>query len=80
MQSAIQKWGNSLAIRIPRAFAVDLGLEQDSEVDLYIDDGALVLRPKPNCPYQLDEFLAQVTEENRHEEQDLGAPFGTEVW
>ncbi len=80
MQSAIQKWGNSLAVRIPRAFAAELGLEQGGEIDLAVEDGALVLRPKRGPTYQLDDLLAQVTEENQHEEQDFGPALGQEVW
>jgi antitoxin MazE len=41
----VQKWGNSLAIRIPRAFAEQLGVQQDSEVDLSLDRDRLIMKP-----------------------------------
>ena len=71
-------WGNSLAVRIPKPFAAEAGLEQQSEVDVAVVDGALVITPS-SAP-ALDELLAQVTDENLHGEIDFGSPVGHEVW
>ena len=45
MKTQVQKWGNSLAVRIPKAFANDLGLAQDSSIELALEDGCLILKP-----------------------------------
>ena len=78
MRTRIQRWGNSLAVRIPKPFAAEAGLEQQSEVDVAVVDGALVITPS-TAP-ALDELLARVTDENLHGEIDFGSPLGREVW
>ena len=80
MKTQIQKWGNSLAVRIPKAFAADLGLAQDSSVELALEDGNLVVRPLPPPRYQLSELLDRVTENNLHTEEDYGRAVGNEEW
>ena len=77
MKTQVQKWGNSLAVRIPKAFAANLGLAQDSSVELALEDGNLVVRPSPSPKYQLSELLDRVTENNMHTEEDYGARLGT---
>ncbi len=78
MKTHVQKWGNSLAVRIPKAFAVDLDIDQDASVDLAVEDGALILRPLPTTEYRLSDLLADVTEENLHPVVEWGAPVGRE--
>ena len=79
MQARIQKWGNSLAIRIPKPFALEVGLEQNSLVVVSVSEGKLVLEPvKPS--YSLEELLAQVTPDNLHQEIEMGLPVGNEAW
>ena len=79
MQARIQKWGNSLAIRIPKPFALEVGLEQNSLVVVSVSEGKLVLEPvKPS--YSLEELLAQVTPDNLHQEIETGLPVGNETW
>jgi antitoxin MazE len=80
MKTQIQKWGNSLAVRIPKAFAANLGLAQDSSVELALEDGNLVVRPSPALRYQLSELLDRVTEDNLHNEEDYGRAVGNEEW
>ena len=79
MRTNIQKWGNSLAVRIPKAFASDLGIDQNAPVELSLEDGALVLRPALESPYKLESLLAQVTDENIHSLIDWGGPVGKEA-
>jgi antitoxin MazE len=79
MQTQIGKWGNSLAVRLPGAFAKDLGLKEGMELDISLANGGLLLRPLPN-EYTLDELVAGITPENLHEETDWGGPVGREVW
>ncbi len=79
LQTQIQKWGNSLAIRIPKPFAIEVGLAQNSTVTVSVIDGKLVLEPvKPT--YTLVELLAQITPENLHQEVETGAAVGNEAW
>ena len=80
MRSEIQKWGNSLAIRIPKAFAKELGVDHKSGVDITVADGQLVVSPLGAPPYNLEQLLQGVTEENLHSEVDTGSVAGGEAW
>jgi antitoxin MazE len=78
MKGTVQRWGNSLAIRIPRAYARDLAVEEGSEVELRVDGPSLVVTP--SATPSLDALLAAITEENLHAEIDTGAGVGREAW
>ena len=80
MRTRVQKWGNSLAIRIPKSFAVEMDMEQDSPVDVSLADGKLVVAPVQKPKPTLKQLLEQVTEENMHTEVDTGEAVGKEVW
>lgn len=73
----IQKWGNSLGIRIPQAIAKQIGLTEGTKVDLEVVLDSLVIRRKQQA---LEEMLAQVTPENLHREVETGTPEGKEAW
>lgn len=80
MQTKIQKWGNSLGLRIPKSFAEQAGVEAGSEVDLSVEDGDLVVRPRRSPRYELSDLLRAVTANNVHEEVETGEPVGREAW
>jgi antitoxin MazE len=80
MQTKIQKWGNSLAIRIPKSFALDINLKQDELVDLSVDENKIVITPMGGEKYSLEELLKGVSENNLHGEIDTGSPIGKEIW
>jgi antitoxin MazE len=80
MRARVQRWGNSLALRIPKAFATETRLEPGSEVELTLDEGRLVVTPVGESSYRLEDLLAQVTMDNRHDEIGTGTPFGAEAW
>ena len=80
MKTKVQKWGNSLALRIPKSFAAETSLEPDTEVDLSLVQGKLVVTPIVESDYSLEALLEGVTEENIHAEVDTGASVGNEVW
>ncbi len=80
MQATVQKWGNSLTLRIPKSFAQELGLEHDTPVELRVQDGRIVISPIRDPVYDLDELLSQITADNQHDEIDWGPPVGNEVW
>jgi antitoxin MazE len=80
MTTRVQKWGNSLAIRIPKACADEIKLKCNSEVDVTVRDGVLTVSPVARQKYTLEELLAGITEENRHTEIDTGPSVGNETW
>ncbi|HEV2125938.1 MAG TPA: AbrB/MazE/SpoVT family DNA-binding domain-containing protein [Chloroflexota bacterium] len=80
MRARVQRWGNSLALRIPKAFATETALESGSEVELTLHEGRLVVTPVASQPYTLEDLLAQVTPENLHTEVDTGSSIGDEAW
>jgi len=80
MQTKIKKWGNSLALRIPKSFALNANLKQDELVDISIDKERIIITPISEKEYSLDELLAGVTEDNLHGEFDSGDPVGKEIW
>jgi len=80
MLTKVQKWGNSLGVRIPRSFAAEAEVEAGSTVDISVRNGDLVVRPVRRRRYALSPMLEQVTDENLHEEVITGAPVGREVW
>lgn len=80
MKSRVQKWGNSLAVRIPKSFAVEAGLQVDSAVELSLIEGALVVQPLRPQPLTLVELLRGITDENLPGEWDTGPAVGKEVW
>jgi antitoxin MazE len=79
MKTNIKKWGNSFAIRIPKLIIEDAHLKTDSEVDIYIAEGKIVLSPTPAKNITLDSLIEQISEENIHHEIDTGPTIGKEV-
>jgi antitoxin MazE len=80
MKTRVQKWGNSLALRIPKSFAAEAGLRANGDVELSLVEGALVVRPATPKPLALDELLRGVTDDNLPTEWDTGPGVGKEVW
>ena len=79
MKTKVQRWGNSLALRIPKPFAIEAGLDDGESVNISLEDGKIIIE-KPTSSYSLEELLDGVTSENIHAEIDLGNPMGNEVW
>ncbi len=79
MKTIIQKWGNSLAIRIPKSFAAEVKIESETEVDLRVKNGQLIISPIKKEKYNLQTFLSEITDSNIHEEIDFGNPQGKEL-
>jgi antitoxin MazE len=80
MLAKVQKWGNSLALRIPKAFARDAQLENDSLVEITFVEGRIIVTPVKAPTWTLDELLAGITKKNIHHEVDTGSAVGKEVW
>jgi antitoxin MazE len=80
MQTKIQKWGNSLGLRIPRTFAAEAQVGEGSTVDLSVEGGRLLVRPLRAWRYTLSELLKKVTRRNLQSGVATGAPAGRETW
>lgn len=80
MAATIAKWGNSLAIRIPHNLAKEIQIAEGSEVELAVVDGSLVIKPKKQKRYSLEELVEAIAAENLHTEVDSGVAVGNEVW
>lgn len=75
----LAKWGNSLAVRIPAAYAKEIGAAENSRAELTIEHGKLVLTPVANTPrFDLDDLVSRITDENRHDEVSTGLALGNE--
>ena len=80
MQTRIQKWGNSLGLRIPRSFAAEAQVEEGATVDLSVKDGRLLIRPLRVRKYSLNVLLRKVSRRNLHGEIATGSTVGREAW
>jgi len=80
VQTKIQKWGNSLGLRIPRALAAEAQVEEGQAIDLTVENGCLQIRPLRLRRYVLGELLKGVTPDNIHGEISNGRPVGREIF
>jgi len=80
MRIKIQKWGNSLALRIPKAFAFQSKIRQDEYVNLTLKDNKIIVEPENEKEYTLKELIAGINKSNLHSEIDLGKKAGNEYW
>ena len=80
MKVQIQKWGNSLALRIPRSFAVESQVTQGSVVEVSLTQGQIVVTPIREEEFTLDDLLSRVTKSNIHDEINVEGPIGKEAW
>ena len=80
MRVQVQKWGNSLALRIPKPFAQDAGVQEGTVVRLSVRKGHLIAAPVRARKFRLKDLLAGVTKANLHREADWGRPSGQEAW
>jgi len=80
MQTKIQKWGNSLGLRIPRSFASEAQVEEGTTVDLSVQNGRLLIRPLRVRRFALNGLLRRVNGKNLHGEVSTGRSVGREAW
>lgn len=80
MRLRVQKWGNSLALRIPKPFAEEVRIKPGSVVDLCLSDGRLVISPAGGTRITLAQLLAKITRKNLYREVEFGPAVGREVW
>lgn len=75
----VARWGNSLAVRLPKTVAEQAQLREGVAIDITVMDGCVTIQRRPPA-YSLDELVEKVTSDNRHDETDWGEPQGAEVW
>ena len=79
MKATIQKWGNSLAIRIPKNITNDIKVEEGSTINITVESGRIILSPARK-EYSLTDLLKNITDENIHSEVTTGDHTGGEIW
>ena len=79
MKTAVQQWGNSLALRIPKAFAEQARVKKGTAVSLTLEKGRMVVAPLRAGEMSLKKLLAKVTPENIHPETEWGPSVGKEI-
>ncbi len=80
MKTTVQKWGNSYAVRIPKSFIKEVGLEYRTDIELSMEDGKLIITPVKEEVVTLEELLAGITSKNLHTAIETGDSVGNEAW
>ena len=80
MFTKVQKWGNSLAVRLPKSIAKESLLKEGSEVNLGIQGRDVVISLSKKPRYTLKELMKDFDKKKQHKEFDWGKPMGSEVW
>jgi antitoxin MazE len=80
MHVRVQKWGNSLALRIPKPLAKDAEVTEGTVLNLAVSEGKVVATPVHPKKLSLSDLLAKVNKKNLHAEVDFGRPVGREIW
>ena len=78
MQTTIQKWGNSLAVRIPISYVKETGINNGSSIEISVKNGIITIKPVKK--YVLSELLKRMNKSNIHKEVQTGKPRGKEIW
>jgi len=80
MKAVLQKWGNSLALRIPKTFADEINVHEGHPVEVCVAKGQIVVAPITKRDYRLEELVAGITRKNLHGEVSAGDAQGREIW
>jgi antitoxin MazE len=80
METRIQKWGNSLAVRLSKHVVRESNIKEGTYVAVDVDEGKIILEVKGTKRYSLQKLLAKVKRANIHREYESGAPVGKEIW
>ncbi len=80
MIAVVNKWGNSLGLRIPKAVVEESHISEGSELDVSVNDGIITLKPKKRKKYELEQLLEGINESNLHGEILTGDSVGKEIW
>ncbi|KKU68125.1 MAG: SpoVT/AbrB domain protein [Parcubacteria group bacterium GW2011_GWA2_47_16] len=80
MTTKVQKWGNSLAVRLPKEAAESIGLRQGSVVSIVSVNDLISIKPVSKPKEKLAQMVRKITKKNRHALIDWGTPVGKEIW
>jgi antitoxin MazE len=80
MRVVVKKWGNSASVRIPASVMTAAALSLDQAVDVREEAGRIIIEPIRDQAFDIDDLVAGITDHNRHEAIDFGAPEGREAW
>jgi antitoxin MazE len=79
MKAVIRKWGNSPALRLPKAALDEAAFCVEQKVNLTVTPGRIVIEPSDAVEYDLDELVEGITSKNSHGEAGFGKPVGKEA-
>lgn len=79
MTTKIQKWGNSLALRIPKSYANSIEINAGTDVNIKIEDNKLIIFKEKKQKYSLKKLLSGINNNNIHKEHNFGNPTGKEL-
>ena len=74
----VKKWGNSLAVRLPKDISKALSVQNNSFLELELVGDGLLLKPKKSS--ELDKLISQINPQNLHAEIKTGKSVGNEIW
>lgn len=80
MKTLVQRWGNSLAVRIPKTFAEEISVREGDEIEMRITRGRLVVIPRPAPEYNASDLIKGIHQSNLHKEVSVGDRRGQEAW
>ena len=80
MKTLVQRWGNSLALRIPKTFAEEISVREGDEVEMKVAKSRLIIARRPRRDYHLADLVADIRPGNLHQEMVVPGPEGKEVW
>lgn len=80
METKIQKWGNSLGIRLPKSVTQGHELAAGSVVRVTTKDKKIILERVEKPSATIDELVASITKDNLHQEINWGKARGNEIW
>ncbi|MBW4555653.1 MAG: AbrB/MazE/SpoVT family DNA-binding domain-containing protein [Trichormus sp. ATA11-4-KO1] len=80
MTGVVAKWGNSLAIRIPKLVAEQTHITEGTDVNISVEGNTIIVTPQTRKKYTLDELLEGMTPDNFHPEFETGNAVGSEDW
>ena len=80
MKMKVKKWGNSLALRIPKTFADQTRIKEDGLVNLTLENNKVVITPLKEKKFNLKDLVGKIEKKNLHNEIDFGNSEGNEIW
>lgn len=80
MKTKVARWGNSLALRLPKHLTTSYNISEGSDVEFVAEAQGLLVKPVSGRKYQLDDLLKGISKNNLHTEIESSGPRGKEIW